>query len=372
MMKKECILVVNPGSTSTKAALFHGEQKVISRELLHSMEDLKKFSDMNEQLSFRKKAVLEFLRENHIRLRELSAIACRGGVVGELESGAYLVNQEFVDASLHSPAPHPANLSPVIGYEIAKEANRAAKENGENDASIKAYVYDPVCGCGIPEPVYTITGVPEVKKSFLTHVLNSRAVGMEQAKRDGVSFEDMTYIVAHLGGGITVNLLRDGRILDFVGDDEGGFSPERAGGLPVRPLVKLCYSGKYNEKEMQVRLKGKGGLTAYLNENDLRKVEERIDGGDKTAGLVWEAMVLQTAKDIASLAAVTFGRVDKIIFTGGMAYSQKFTEALKKRVEFVAPVSVIAGTCEMEALALGALRVLRGEEKAHIFTEIAG
>lgn len=159
---------------------------------------------------------------------------------------------------------------------------------------------------------------------------------------------------------------------ELLKDDEGGFSPERAGGLPVRPLVKLCYSGKYNEKEMQVRLKGKGGLTAYLNENDLRKVEERIDGGDKTAGLVWEAMVLQTAKDIASLAAVTFGRVDKIIFTGGMAYSQKFTEALKKRVEFVAPVSVIAGTCEMEALALGALRVLRGEEKAHIFAEIAG
>lgn len=365
-MSEEIILVINPGSTSTKTAIFRGNHQEDMREILHSGEELKKFHSITEQLDFRKRVVMEYLKDQKLSPEDLDAIACRGGVVGQLESGAYLIDETFANASYHAVIPHPANLAPVIGYSIAVQANEKKGKKMEDPDAVKAYVYDPVCGCGVPEEIYTLTGIPEVKKPFLTHVLNSRAVSIEQARRDGKSFKDVIYIVAHLGGGITVNLVKDGRILDFVGDDEGGFSPERSGGLPVRPLVSLCYSGKYTEREMQKRLKGKGGLVAYLGFNDLRDVQKRIEEGDSHAKLVFDAMVLQTAKDIASLTAVTCGKVDKIIFTGGMAYSQSFTQELRRRVEFLAPVSVIAGTYEMEALAGGILRVLHGEEKPHL------
>ena len=357
-MANELILVINPGSTSTKVAVYQGEKEINSMDLKHSAEDLKDFKSINDQLEYRKNLVVKYLKDINIDIANLDGIACRGGVVGQLDSGAHLVNEEFAKASFNSPAPHPANLSPVIGYEIAKESG---------NADLKAYVYDPVCGCGTPSRMFTITGIPEIERPFLTHVLNSRAVSIEQAKRDGVKLENTTYIVSHLGGGITSNLIKGGKVLDFVGDDEGGLSPERSGGLPVRPLVKLCYSGKFTEKEMQTRLKGKGGLMAYLGTNDLRDVEKKIDENDEFAKLVFDAMVLQIAKDIASLSAVVCGKVDKIILTGGMAHSKKFTEELTKRVGFLAPVSIIPGTYEMEALAGGILRVLRGEEKASVF-----
>lgn len=353
-MTKELILVINPGSTSTKVALFEGEALKNELELKHSAEELKEFEGINDQLAFRQEAVETYLKEQKTAPGDLAAIATRAGVVGQLEPGAYLIDETFADRSLHSQTPHPANLAPVIGHILAKKAG------------IQAYAYDAVCGCGIPEKIYTITGIPELERAFLTHVLNSRAVSIAQAKKDGRKLEESTYIVTHLGGGITTNLVHQGRILDFVGDDEGGLSPERSGGVPVRPLVKLCYSGKYTEKEMQSRLKGKGGILAYLGTNDIREVEQRIDAGDEHARLIFETMALQIAQDIASLAPDVCGRIDKIILTGGIARSVRFTELVKERVSFLAPVAVIPGAFEMEALAGGVLRVLRGEEKAHI------
>jgi len=365
-MKRELILVINPGSTSTKVAIYDGAKEINTLELKHSAENLSQFHSINDQLEFRKSAVLKYLSDMNIKPWELSAIACRGGVVGQLESGAYLVDEKFVEASFNSPAPHPANLAPIIGYEIAREANKESGIDEDSPEALKAYVYDAVCGCGKPTRVFTITGIPEIERPFLTHVLNSRAVSIEQARRDGVDLKDTTYIVTHLGGGITTNLIKAGKVMDFVGDDEGGLSPERSGGLPVRPLVKLCYSGKFTEKEMQKRLKGNGGIMAYLGTNDLREVEKRIAQGDDLARLVFDAMVLQIAKDIGSLATVVCGKVDKIILTGGMAYSKALTGDLKERVGFLAPVSVIPGTYEMEALSQGILRVLHGQEEAHI------
>ena len=224
-MSEEIILVINPGSTSTKTAIFRGNHQEDMREILHSGEELKKFHSITEQLDFRKRVVMEYLKDQKLSPEDLDAIACRGGVVGQLESGAYLIDETFANASYHAVIPHPANLAPVIGYGIAVQANEKKGKKMEDPDAVKAYVYDPVCGCGVPEEIYTLTGIPEVKKPFLTHVLNSRAVSIEQARRDGKSFKDVIYIVAHLGGGITVNLVKDGRILDFVGDDEGGFSP---------------------------------------------------------------------------------------------------------------------------------------------------
>lgn len=350
----EYILVINPGSTSTKVAVYDGKQEVHSQTIDHPAEELKKFKEIGDQLLFRKKAVLEYLHERGLAPSELSAIAARGGVVGQLESGAYLVDRAFAEASKNSPIPHPANLSPVIAYEIAEEAG-----NG-----ICAYVYDAVCGCGVPDLIFTYTGVPEIEKPFLTHVLNSRAVSIEQAERDGVKLEDTTYIVCHLGGGVTSNLIKGGKVMDFVGDDEGGFSPERSGGVPCRELVKFCFRSGLSEKEVQKKLKGQGGLTAYLGVNDAREAEKIMEN-DGRAKTIYDAMILQLSKDIGRLAPVVCGKIDKIILTGGMAYSAYLTEEIKKRVEFIAPVEVIAGTCEMEALAKGVHRVLIGEEEAH-------
>lgn len=351
----ELILVINPGSTSTKVALFDGEKELNTYNISHSAEELKGFKEINDQLDFRKTAVMEYLREQKVALKDLSGIAARGGVVGQIESGAYLVDEKFADASKHSPIPHPANLSPVIAYELAKEAG----------SGINGYVYDAVCGCGVPDPIFTYTGVPEIKKPFLTHVLNSRAVSIEQAKRDGVKLEDTTYIVCHLGGGVTSNLIKGGKVLEFVGDDEGGFSPERSGGVPCRELVKFCFRSGLTEKEVQKKLKGQGGLIAYLGVNDAREVEKMMDAGNETAKIVYDAMIMQLSKDIGSLAPVVCGKVDKIILTGGMAYSDYLTEEMKKRVAYIAPVEVIAGTYEMEALAKGIHRVITGQEEAH-------
>ena len=357
MERKELILVINPGSTSTKVALYEGEKQVSLLDLKHSAEDLKAYPSVNDQLEFRTEAVKKYLADNGVDVSDLAAIACRAGVVGALEPGAYIVDEKFRNASFDSPQPHPANLAPVIGYELAKEAG----------GDVKVYMYDAVCGCGKPDPVYQITGMPEIERPFLTHVLNSRAVSIEQAKRDGVRMDEHTYIVAHLGGGITVNLIDKGRILDFVGDDEGCFSPERTGGIPVRPLAKYCYRSGLDEKAMQKKLKGAGGLMAYLGTNDMREVEKKMDAGDAKAKLCFDAMAMQVAQDIGLLATDVCGKVDKIILAGGLAYSERFTKEITRRVEFIAPVSVIAGTYEMEALAGGILRVLRGEEQAHRF-----
>ncbi len=353
-MGNELILVINPGSTSTKVALYAGPLERDMRPLPHGSEELKKYPAINDQLDFRRQAIVDYLIDKKVGLSDLAAIASRGGVVGRLESGAHLVDEAFVEASLNSPQNHVANLAPVIAYELARQAG------------LKAYVYDPVCALGQPAEVLTLSGLPELPRPFLTHVLNSRAVSYEQAENDGRELADTSYVVVHLGGGITSNLIVGGRILDIVADDEGTFSPERSGGLPARYLAKLCYSGKYSEKEMTSLLKGKGGLMAYLGTNDLLEVEKLIEDGDSQALMVYEAMAIQIAKDIASLFPVVNGRVDKIILTGGLANSKHLTGLIRQRVEFLAPVSVIAGTFEMKALALGILRVLRGQEEPHI------
>lgn len=350
MSNNYLILVINLGSTSTKVALFDGEKELSFETIDHPLQEILAVSSDAENLDLRKKAVDNYLKKNNIKVSQLTAIAARGGVIGELESGAYLIDENFVQACKKPIAAHVSNLTPIIAYELAAEEG------------VKSYTYDMVCGCGRPEEIYMLSGMPELRRQFLTHVLNTRAVCFEQAKRDGQEIQDTNYIVTHMGGGITTNLISRGKIKDIVADDEGTFSPERAGGVPCRQLVKLCFSGKYSESEIQALLKGKGGLLAYLGTNDMREVEKRINTGDERALTVFQAMVLQIAKDIGSLAAVAEGKIDKIILTGGMAHSEYFTDSISRKVSFLAPVSIMAGTFEMQALALGVLRALSGQE----------
>lgn len=357
MQKDKLILVINPGSTSTKVAIYKNRQELDECTLDHSAEQLSCCETINDQLEFRRDSVHKYLNDLNLPLDSLTAIAARGGVIGQLESGAYLVDKALVEASRNSVAPHASNLAAIIAWELAQQAG------------INAYIYDAVCGCGVPDEIFTITGFPEIKKAFLTHVLNSRVVAIEQANQNGQQLLETTYVVVHMGGGITTNLIVNGKVKDFVGDDEGTFSPERTGGVPCRKLVKLCYSGKYTEKEIQQKLKGRGGMLAYLGTNDMRDVEHSIKEEDAQAKLIVQAMALQIAKDVGALCTVVSGKVDGIILTGGLAHSQSFVELIKNRISFLAPVTVMPGTREMKALAWGIYRVLIGEEKANIFKE---
>lgn len=354
---KSCILVINPGSTSTKVAIFDGEALQFEENIEHSAADLSQFVTMDDQFMFRKDAIIDYLARINIALSELTAIASRGGTLGQLEPGAYLITEPFLAALKRANVHHPANLCPSIAYELGREAG------------VNAYCYDVVCGAGKPQELYTISGIPEISRRFETHVLNSRAVCFEQAKRDGVAITEATYIVAHMGGGITTNLIEKGIIRDLVSDDEGTFSPERAGRVPCNSLIKLCYSGKYTEDEMRKLSKGKGGFTAYLGTNDLREIESRIDNGDAKAELIFNAMALQIAKDIASLSVTVFGKVDKIILTGGMAHSERLTDIICKRIAHIAEISLIPGAFEMEALGKGVYRVTQGIEQPNEYID---
>lgn len=355
------ILVINPGSTSTKLALFRGADTVSSVTIEHSRDELSKFTDINQQLNFRTQIVERFLREEKIMPKDLSAIAARGGAIGNLESGGYLVDEELVKACINSKIPHPANLAAIIAFHLI------SRWNYDLGLEIPAYIYDAVCGLGKPPRYLTITGLSQIDRPFLTHVLNSRAVAIEQSKRDEVDFYNRNYIVCHMGGGITSNLIEKGKIVDFVGDDAGTFSPERAGGLPARDLVRLCFNLGKNEKEMQRLMKGQGGFMSYFGISDLREIEEKAIQGDTLAKDVLKALVVQLSKDIASLSTVVFGNIDNIILTGGMAHSKNLIDEIKPRVSHIAQVKVIPGSFEMEALAGGIYRILRGEEEVHRF-----
>ncbi|MBP2651955.1 MAG: butyrate kinase [Firmicutes bacterium] len=347
------ILAINPGSTSTKIALFENEKEQFRQNIEHSSAELAKFKSIVEQYDFRKDAVLTFLAKNNVTVSELSAIVARGGNLGALKGGAYRVNAAMVDTLINRPtSQHPANMAAPIGYEIGKSM------------SIPVYIYDAICVDELQD-IARISGMPVIPRVSYAHTLNMRAVGRKLAAQLGKDYASLNLIIAHLGGGITVSIHHSGRMIDVIPDDEGPFSPQRAGRVPCSSLIDECYSGKYDMDTMRKMQRGKGGLVAYLGTNNAIEIQERITAGDKKAELVFHAMAYQIAKAIGDLATVVNGKVDGIILTGGLAHSKLLTDLVKERVEFIAPFHVSPGENEMESLALGALRVLRGEETAH-------
>lgn len=352
------ILSINPGSTSTKIALYEDEKEVFCKTLDHPAEEIEKYNKVADQFEMRKKIVLSFLKENGYDVNKLSAVVGRGGMVPSVKSGAYKVNDIMADRLKNNPiVEHASNLGALIAYEIA------------NSIGVSAYIYDSVRVDELND-IARISGMLEIPRTSTTHALNSRAMAMKVAKKYGKKYSDMNFVVAHLGGGISVNVHEKGRMVDILADDEGPFSPERAGKVPCNQLIELCYSGKYDKNTMKKKLRGNGGLKSYLNTVDARLVEEMAENGDEKARLIYEAMAYQVAKGIGELATVVEGKVDAIVITGGIAYSNVITSWIKKRVEFIAPVEIIPGENEMESLSLGILRVLRGEEKAREYLEI--
>ena len=349
------ILSINPGSTSTKVALFENENQIFSDAIDHSMEEINAFNEILDQLDFRTRVVEDSLRAHGLDITTLHAVVGRGGLLPPVKAGGYVVNDALKNIILSGTlSPHASNLGALIADKIATAAG------------IPAYIYDSVSSNEFEE-IASITGMPEYCRYSQCHVLNTKAMGRKYAKSIGKKYEELNLIIAHLGGGISISVHKQGKIADAIGDDSGPFSPERTGSLPLLYIIDLCYSGKYTKKEMVRKIRGMGGIKAHLGTHDCRQVEKMIAEGNCLAKTVYEAEAYQIAKGIGEMAPVLSGDIDCIILTGGMAYSEMMTGMIKDRVGFIAKVEVLPGEMEMEALALGGLRILRGEETPSIY-----
>ena len=353
------ILVINPGSTSTKAGLFEGERCLFQETLRHSAEELAAFNSVMEQVDFRRGIVEKMLAEKNVSPDSLDAVCARGGQLPPCPSGAFVVDKQMCDYMYGiKQGAHASNLGCVIALQIAEKQG------------IPAYVYDPVAVDEMT-PVSRITGMPMLNRWMVGHALNCRAMAIRCANEVmHKPLEACRFIVLHLGGGASVRFFIDGKMVDGIRDDELLFAPERSGGQDCQSLIHLCFSGEYTEKDLMKYVRGGGGLKAHLGTSDAREVEQRIAAGDEKAKLVYDAMLYGAAKSIGALAAAADGQIDRIILTGGLAHSQYVAEYLTKKVSFIAPVEVMAGEFEMEALAAGACRVLAGEEQAPRFAEL--
>jgi len=357
-MTREYILVINPGSTSTKVALYKGEERIKLNKIQHNAEELKRFEKISDQYEYRLELIYNWLKEVNIATSSLRAVVGRGGLLRPMPGGTYIVTDRMVeDLMIGIQGEHASNLGGILAKGIADKEN------------IKSYIVDPVAVDEF-EDIARISGIKEIQRKSLVHALNVKAVSHRRAEELGKNIEDINLIVAHLGGGITVAPVTRGKTVDANNASEmGPFSPERAGGLPVGDLAKLCFSGKYTLKEMKEKVKGKGGLAGYLGTTDAREVEERIKKGDEKALLIFRAMAYQIGKEIGAMATVLKGDVDNIILTGGLAYSNMLVQEIREMVDFIAEVVVYPGEDEMEALNKGVLRVLNGVEKEKIYED---
>ncbi len=347
-------LIINPGSTSTKLGVFEDETLLFEETLRHSTEEISQYETIFDQKDFRKNIIVNFLKSQNFDLKSLNVVVGRGGMLKPIPGGTYAVTDDLLeDLKIGKQGQHASNLGGILAREIADEIG------------VPSFIVDPVV---VDEliPIARYSGVPELPRTSVFHALNQKAVAKRYAKEIGKPYTDLNLIVVHMGGGVSVGAHEKGRVIDIFNalDGDGAFSPERAGGVPSGALIKMCFSGKYTEKEVYKKIVGGGGFNAYLNTNDMRDVAKMIDEGDSHADEVREAFIMQVAKDIGSMACVLNGKVDQIIVTGGIAYNKAVVEKIEKRAGFIAPFTVYPGEDELLALAQGALRVLNGEEEA--------
>lgn len=346
-------LIINPGSTSTKIGVFEDETLLFEETLRHTTEEIAQYSSIVDQKDFRKKIILDLMEKKNFDMKSLKVIVGRGGMLKPIPSGTYAVTDELLhDLMIGKQGQHASNLGGILAREIG------------DSLGLPSYIVDPVVVDELM-PIARYSGVPELPRTSVFHALNQKAVAKRYAKETGTSYDSLNLIVVHMGGGVSVGAHEKGKVIDIFNalDGDGAFSPERAGAVPPGALIKMCFSGKYTEKEVYKKLVGGGGFNAYLGTNDMRNVEAIVQKGDKEAALIRDAFILQVAKDIGSMACVLKGKVDQIIMTGGIAYNKGVTDDLTERAGFIAPVTIYPGEDELLALAQGALRVMNGEEK---------
>ena len=354
--KQHRVLVINPGSTSTKIAVYAGETVVCEKTVRHSTREIERFEKVWDQYEFRKRDIVAFLRSAGIELSGLDAVVGRGGLLKPLESGTYRVDQHMIDhLRIGIQGQHASNLGGVLAYGIGW------------DFALPSFIVDPVAVDEF-EPISRVSGLADIQRGSLFHALNIKATARKAAKELGRPLSEVNLIIAHLGGGITVAAMKKGRVVDVNnGIGEGPFSPERAGYVHTPQLVDLCFSGKFTQKEIMKKIAGKGGLVSYLGTSNAAEVEDLIKAGHAKAKLVYEAMAYQIAREIAARAVTLSGKFDLIVLTGGLAHSDMLTRWIEERCGFLGPIKRYPGEDELEALAAGALRVLRGEEVAKTY-----
>lgn len=353
------ILAINPGSTSTKIAVYDDTDPIFTLSLRHTPDDLAGFGHLSEQFAWRKGLIEDALRDKGIPLRSISAVIGRGGIICPVESGTYEVNDELCRDLINAPMQHASNLGGLIARDIADEIG------------VKSYIADPVV---VDEmiPYARISGVPELPRKSIFHALNQKAIARRYARETGHRYDALNLIVCHMGGGITVSAHRKGRVIDTTNalDGCGPFSPERSGSLPPGPLVRLCFSGKYTEEQLIQMVHGKGGLMAHLGITSIPEVFERIDAGDLHATLVLRAMCYTVCKEIGAMAAALKGDVDAILLTGGIAQSRRVTDFMAEHISFIAPIFVYPGEDELKSLAENALAVITGEQEVKTYHSV--
>lgn len=353
-MKEYKILAVNPGSTSTKVAVYNNKELLKELTLRHTPQELAPFGSIMDQFEFRKEIILDAVRQAGIEVESLDAVIGRGGLVRPISSGVYNVNEALKRDLINSPiGQHASNLGGLIADNIASQIG------------IPAFIADPVVVDEM-EDVARITGIKEIKRQSIFHALNQKAIARLYAEEIGAEYEDLNLIVAHLGGGISVGAHRKGQVIDVNNalNGDGPFSPERAGSLPAGQLVELCFSGKYTKAEIDKMLCGTGGMLSLKNTNDSRDLVKAISEGDSEAQLILDALSYNIAKWIGSMSTVLKGDVDAIIITGGIANNKFVCKYIEDAVSFIAPVIIKPGENELEALSINALRVLEGKTTA--------
>ena len=355
----ELVLVINPGSTSTKIAVFDGDERVFNEQIDHSGDELAQFERIADQREYREALITASLERAGYAAGSFAAVVGRGGLLRPVVSGTYAVNEPMlVDLKAGYQGEHASNLGGVLAYDIAARAGAPS------------FVVDPVIVDELG-PLARYSGLPEIPRRSVFHALNAKAMARRAAEELGRPLTEINLIVAHLGGGVTVSAMRGGRFIDVTnGLEEGPFTPERAGSLPTLSLLALCMSGEHDERTLRKKLVGRGGLVGYLGTNSSKEIEDRALAGDAKAKEILDAMIYQIAKEIGAMATVLKGRVDAVILTGGQAHSDYMIDALKERVGFVGRILVYAGGDEMRALALGCLRVLRGLEEARDYPQM--
>lgn len=346
------ILAINPGSTSTKFAVYFDEKCVLNKTIRHSMDELLSYKNVVDQFDFRKGFIIDALMEEGIEVDSIKFVIGRGGLTYPLESGVYRVNHQMIKHAREGIlGQHASNLGPMLADFIALQIPNA-----------QAFIADPVVTDEMDE-VARIAGHPEFERLSIFHALNQKATARLHARKTGEKYESLNLIVAHLGGGISVGAHKNGRVVDVNNafDGEGPFSPERSGTLPAGQLISACFNGKYSEDQIRRLLVGEGGFVGYLGTNSAKDVQERAKSGDKKAQLIQEALFYQVSKLIGEMAVVLEGKVDGILLTGGLAYNKELEKYIKKKAGFIAPIFTYPGEDELEALAMNALRVARNE-----------
>lgn len=351
-MHRDLILTINPGSTSTKIGVFRNRELLVEETLRHSAAELSQFDTMYAQFDYRYQAVRRCLEQHKISNDQLLAVVGRGGMLKPIPGGTYLVN-DLMRKHLREgySGQHASNLGGLIADTLASKAG------------VSAYIVDPTVVDEL-EPLARYSGMPEIKRRSVQHTLNQKMVAHQCATEIGKTYQTANFVIAHLGGGISICAHRAGKIIDSNNalDGDGPFSPERAGGLPVGDVIRLAYSGRFTETELRKHFVGKGGLVAYLGSNDGREIEARIQAGDPLAKEAFTAMGYQVAKEIGAACVVLNGDFDAIILTGGLVYSKLLTDFIISKINFLGKVILYPGEDELLALAEGALRVISGEE----------